>query len=152
MAAQFLGELIMRLLLAAAVLLPFASPAAAQQWYRVGGNEKTMSYVDLASLKPASDGKITGDVESVYSTPLDEGIIAAKIRTEFNCTNTSFRTLTYSYYTAGGKFLRTEPSETINEIKVPKPESINIAIQEFACKRTGGTAVANPITDAPTQF
>jgi hypothetical protein len=140
-------------MLAAAALLPLvATPAAAQQWYRVGGNENTMSYVDLASLKAASDGKITGDVESVYAKPLDEGIIAAKIRTEFNCTNTSFRTLEYSYYDTSGKFMRTEPSETINEIKVPKPNSINIAIMEFACKRTGGTAVTNPLTDAPTQF
>ncbi|MEP9361200.1 surface-adhesin E family protein [Sphingomonas sp. KR3-1] len=143
----------MRLLLATAALLPVAAaPAAAQQWYRVGGNENTMSYVDLASLKPASDGKITGDVESVYATPLDEGIVAARIRTEFNCTNTSFRTLSYSYYMAGGKFLRTEPSETINEYKLPKPGSINIAIMEFACKRTGGTAVGDPIADAKAQF
>jgi hypothetical protein len=142
----------MRLFFAVAALLPVAMPAAAQQWYRVGGNDNTMSYVDLASLKPAADGKITGDVESVYATPLDEGIIAARIRTEFNCTNTTFRTLSYSFYAAGGKFLRTEPSETINEIKVPKPNSINIAIMEFACRRTGGTLVSDPITDAPGQF
>lgn len=142
----------MRLLFAAAALLPVATPAAAQQWYRVGGNDNTTSYVDLASLKVAADGKITGDVESVYATPLDEGIIAARIRTEFNCTNTTFRTLSYSFYTATGKFLRTEPSETINEIKVPKPNSINISIMEFACRRTGGTLVRDPITDAASQF
>ena len=142
----------MRMLLAAtAALLPFAAPAAAQQWYRVGGNDNTMSYVDLASLRPLAD-KIIGDVESVYISPLDEGIIAARIRTEFNCSDRSFRTLEYSFYTAGGKFLRTEPSETLNEIKRPKPDSINEAIMDFACLRKGGTAVSNPITDAPGQF
>ncbi|MBB4098407.1 surface-adhesin E family protein [Sphingomonas kyeonggiensis] len=142
----------MRILLAVAILLPLAAtPAAAQQWYRVGGNDNTMSYVDLDSLRPLGD-KIIGDVESVYVRPLDEGIVAAKIRTEFNCVDKSFRTLEYSFYTAGGKLLRTEPSETLNQVKRPKPDSINEAIMDFACLRKGGTAVANPITDAPGQF
>jgi hypothetical protein len=142
----------MRLLLAAAILLPFAAaPATAQQWYHVGGNDNTQSYVDLNSLRPLGD-KIIGDVESVYLQPLEGGIIAAKIRTEFNCSGKSFRTLEYSFYTAGGKFLRSEPSETLNEIKRPKPDSINESIMDFACLRKGGTAVANPITHAPGQF
>ncbi|MDG2535415.1 hypothetical protein P6144_17270 [Sphingomonas sp. HITSZ_GF] len=141
----------MRILLAAA-LLPFAAtPAMAQQWYRVGGNDNTMSYVDLASLRPLGD-KVIGDVESVYIQPIGEGIIAAKIRTEFNCQAKNFRTLEYSFYAPSGKYLRTEPSETLNEIKTPKPNSINEAILDFACFRKGGTAVANPFTDAPTQF
>ncbi|HWU96092.1 MAG TPA: surface-adhesin E family protein [Sphingomonas sp.] len=141
----------MRILLAAAALLPFATPAAAQQWYRVGGNDNTMSYVDLASLRPLGD-KIVGEVESVYAQPLDEGIVATKIRTEFDCSGKSFRTLEYSFYLAGGRLLRTEPSETLNEKKYPKPNSINEAIMDFACLRKGGTAVGNPITDAPGQF
>jgi hypothetical protein len=142
----------MRILLAAAALLPFATtPAAAQQWYRVGGNDNTMSYVDLASLRPLGD-KIIGDVESVYIQPIGDNIIASKIRTEFDCRDKSFRTLEYSFYAPDGKFLRTEPSETLNEIKRPKPDSINEAIMDFACLRKGGTAVTNPITDAPGQF
>ncbi len=146
------GGNIIRLLLAATVLLPFAAtPAAAQQWYHVGGNDNTQSYVDLASLRPLGD-KIIGDVESVYIQPIGEGIIAAKIRTEFNCQAKTFRTLEYSFYAPGGKFLRTEPSETLNEIKTPKPNSINESILDFACVRRGGTAVANPFTHAPSQF
>lgn len=141
----------MRLVFAAAALLPVATPAAAQQWYRVGGNETTMSYVDLASLRPLGD-KIIGDVESVYVEPIGDGIIAARIRTEFNCQAKNFRTLEYSFYAPGGKFLRTEPSETLNEIKVPKPGSINESIMDFACLRKGGIAVADPIKDAPGQF
>ena len=141
----------MRLVFAAAALLPFATPAAAQQWYRVGGNENTMSYVDLASLRPLGD-KIIGDVESVYIEPIGDGIIAARIRTEFNCQAKNFRTLEYSFYAPGGKFLRTEPSETLNEIKIPKPGSINESIMDFACLRKGGIAVADPIKDAPGQF
>lgn len=141
----------MRLLLAAA-LLPFATtPATAQQWYRVGGNDNTQSYVDLASLRTLGD-KIVGDVESVYNGPIGEGIIAARIRTEFACTAKTFRTLEYSYFAPGGKFMRTEPSETINEIKVARPDSINEAIIDFACFRKGGVAVADPLTDAPGQF
>lgn len=142
----------MRLLLAAAVLLPFAAaPASAQQWYRVGGNDSTMSYVDLSSLRALGD-RIVGDVESVYVQPIGEGIIAAKIRTEFNCQARTFRTLEYSFYTPAGKLLRSEPSETMNDNKPIKPNSINEAIMDFACYRKGGTAVANPIADAPGQF
>ncbi|WP_342249551.1 surface-adhesin E family protein [Sphingomonas sp. OTU376] len=151
MAPRKLGEIVMRILLAAAALLPLASPAGAQQWYHVGGNDNTQSYVDLASLRPLAD-KIIGDVESVYIQPIGEGIIAARIRTEFNCQAKTFRTLEYSFYAPGGKFLRTEPSETLNEIKTPKPNSINESIMDFACLRKGGTAVANPFTHAPTQF
>ncbi|NYT42911.1 hypothetical protein HZY97_19210 [Sphingomonas sp. R-74633] len=142
----------MRILLAAAALLPFAAtPAAAQQWYRVGGSDTTMSYVDLGSLRTLGD-RIVGDVESVYVQPIGEGIIAARIRTEFNCTDKSFRTLEYSYFAPGGKYLRTEPSDTLNDVKRPKPGSINEAIMDFACFRKGGTAVADPFTDAPAQF
>jgi hypothetical protein len=146
------GELIMRILLAAAALLPFAAtPAAAQQWYRVGGSDTTMSYVDLGSLRTLGD-RIVGDVESVYLRPIGEGIMAARIRTEFNCQDKSFRTLDYSYFAPGGKFMRTEPSETLNEIKRPAAGSINEAIMDFACYRRGGTAVADPLQDAPAQF
>ena len=142
----------MRLILAAAALLPLVpAEAAAQSWYRVGGNERTVSYVDLASLRPIGD-KIIGDVESVYAEPIDGEIWGAKIRTEFDCVGKYFRTLEYSYYGQGGKLMSTEPSETINEKKVPKPESINEAIMDFACFRKGGTQVADPFTDAPTQF
>ncbi len=142
----------MRLMLAAAALLPFvATPATAQQWYHVGGNDNTQSYVDLASLRPLGN-MILGDVESVYIEAIGDGVIAAKIRTEFNCQARTFRTLEYSFYAPGGKFLRTEPSETLNEIKKPKPDSINQAIMDFACLRKGGTAVANPLADAPGKF
>lgn len=141
----------MRLPFIAAVLLPLATPAAAEQWYRVGGNDRTVSYVDLASLRPVGD-KIIGDVESVYFEPIDGEIIAARIRTEFNCQAKNFRTLQYSYYARDGKLINTEPSATINEIKPAKPGTINEAIMDFVCFRKGGEAAGDPITDAPGHF
>lgn len=141
-----------RMFAAALLSLPLVpAEAAAQSWYRVGGNEHTQSYVDLASLRPMG-GKIIGDVESVYAEPLDGGVWAARIRTEFDCTGKYFRTLEYSYYGQAGKLLSTEPSETINDRKIPKPDSINEAIMDFVCFRKGGTLVADPFADAPTQF
>lgn len=141
-----------RLLLAAALLAPFASAeASATSWYRVGGNAKTMSYVDLDSIRPIGN-KIVVLTQSIYAEPLDEDIYASAIRSEYDCAAGYFRTLEYSYYGQNGRFIRTEPSATINEQKVPAKESINEAIMEFVCYRKGGIAVANPFTDAQSQF
>ncbi|MGV1683194.1 surface-adhesin E family protein [Sphingopyxis sp. GW247-27LB] len=142
----------MRLLLAAVALLPLVpTEAAAESWYLVGGNENTRTYVDLSSLRPL-DNKMIGDIQSVYSTPLDGDIWGVKIRQEFDCTGNYFRTLQYSYYGARGAYIDTEASETINEQKVPAPDSINEAVMEFVCYRTGGTQVANPFDDAAANF
>jgi hypothetical protein len=142
----------MRLLLAAIALLPLVpTEAAAQSWYFVGGNESTRTYVDLSSLRPI-DNKMIGDVQSVYSTPLDGGIWGVRIRQEFDCVGNYFRTLQYSYYGAGGTFIDTEASETINEHKVPVPNSINEGVMQFVCYRSGGTQVASPFDDAAANF
>jgi hypothetical protein len=142
----------MRLWLAAAALLPLVpAEAAAESWYLVGGNEATRTYVDLSSLR-AIDNKMIGDIQSVYSTPLDGGIWGVKIRQEFDCSGNYFRTLQYSYYGAGGAFMDTEASETINENKTPAPDSINEGVMQFVCYRTGGTQVVNPFDDAAANF
>jgi hypothetical protein len=144
----------MRIILAAAAaLLPLVpGQALAQQWYNVGGNDKTQSYVDASSLRASGD-KIIGDVMSIYATPLNDGEIrGAKIKTEFACRQNYFRTIEYSYYGDDGMSFRTEPSETLDEHKVPKPDSINEAIMAFACYKKGGTAVTNPFVDAPTRY
>jgi hypothetical protein len=142
----------MRLLLLAAALMPFVSAQAdASSWYRVGGNSKTVSYVDLDSLRPIG-GKIVAMTESVYSQPLDGNIWGVSIRSEYDCAGGYFRTLEYSYYGSGGSFMSTEPSQTINDHKTPAKDSINEAIMDFVCYRKGGTLVADPFTDAPGQF
>ncbi len=142
----------MRMIFVAAALLPLATPAAAAEWYLVGGNDSTRTYVDLASLRALS-GKIVGDVLSVYAKPLNGGpIVGAKIREELDCGGNYFRTLEYSYYRADGSFIESEPSETITEHKTPAANSINEAIMDFACYRKGGTAVSDPFSDAADNF
>lgn len=141
----------MRMLLAAALLSFVSAEASATSWYRVGGNSKTVSYVDLDSIRPLGS-KIVALTQSVYSEPLSGDIYASAIRSEYDCAGGYFRTLEYSYYGQGGRFISTEPSQTINEHKVPAKDSINEALMEFICYRKGGTAVANPFTDAQTQF
>lgn len=141
----------MRLLLAAA-LISFATPASAEQWYLVGGNDQTRTYVDLSSLR-SLDTKIVGDILSVYATPVGDGeIYGAKIREEFDCSGKSFRTLVYTYYRQDGSFIESQASETINERKVPAANSINEAVMDFACYRTGGDPIADPFRDAASIF
>ncbi|RYY25665.1 MAG: hypothetical protein EOP62_12445 [Sphingomonadales bacterium] len=136
----------------AAVLLPMIPATAdATSWYRVGGNSKTVSYVDLDSLRPIG-GKIVALTQSVYAEPLSGSIYGSAIRSEYDCAGRYFRTLEYSYYGKGGTFISTEPSQTINEQKVPAKDSINEAMMDFICYRKGGTAITNPFTDALSQF
>ena len=141
----------MRMLLAAALMSFISAEASATSWYRVGGNSKTVSYVDLDSIRPLG-GKIVALTQSVYAEPISGDVYASAIRSEYDCAGGYFRTLEYSYYGQGGKYISTEPSQTINEHKVPAKDSINEALMDFICYRKGGTAVANPFTDAPTQF
>ncbi len=132
----------------AAAVLGTGAPAAAQSWHRVAGNADTVSYVDADSLRREGD-MVYGYYINVYSSPIGDWIHGSGIRSEFACDQNYFRTLEYTYYDRGGGELRTEPSETIDERKVPEPGSLNGSIFEFACEETGGTPVGDPFIDAP---
>lgn len=140
-----------KLLLVAAMLSAVPSAASATDWYRIGGNAKTMSYVDLDSLRPIG-GKIIALTKSVYASPLDGDVFASMIRSEYDCAGNYFRTLEYSYYGEGDRFMSSEASQTINEHKTPKPDSINQSMLEFICYRKGGVQVSNPYADAQVEF
>ena len=139
------------LLFAAALLAVLPTQAGATSWYWVGGNDKTQSYVDLDRVRTIGS-KIVVLTKSVYSTPISENIYATAIRSEYDCAGGYFRTLEYSYYGYSNNLIDTEPSQTINEHKVPAKESINESIMDFVCYRKGGTSVADPMADARTRF
>ena len=143
----------MKHILTAALVLALApSTAHAAKWQRVAGNESTQSYVDSDSIRQ-NGGKTEVWTWSIYASPIGDGdIYSTRIRSEYDCAGSYFRTLEYSYFDKTGKFLSTEPSETINERKYSAPNSINEAIMEFVCYKRGGTLVQNPLTDAPSQF
>lgn len=142
----------MRALLIAAALAAFVpTEAHATSWYRIGGNDETMSYVDLDSLSVVG-GKTTAVTQSVYSEPVDGDIYSAAIKSEYDCAGGYFRTLEYTYYGQDGAFIATEPSATPDEHKVPVTESLNESMMQFVCQRTGGEAVGNIYTDAAYQF
>jgi len=132
----------------AAAVLGAAAPAAAQNWHRVDGNADTVSYVDADSLR-RSGNMVYGYYVNVYAAPINDWVYGSGIRSEFACNRNYFRTLEYTYYGRAGDALRTEPSETIDEHKVPQPGSLNESVMEFACRGTGGTPVGDPFTDAP---
>ncbi len=145
----------MRIFIAAAAALLALAPAqaAAQSWYRVAGNAKQISYVDFASLRPLG-GKIIAVTKSVYREQLngDTGVFSTEIRSEYDCPGNYFRTLEYSYFDAAGTRLSTEPSQTINEHKVPAKDSINESLLAFICYRKGGTLVSDPVSDARSEL
>ncbi|MBX3566162.1 MAG: hypothetical protein KF730_16505 [Sphingomonas sp.] len=146
----------MRLIIAAAataLLMSVPGQASAQSWYRVGGNAKQMSYVDLASVRPLG-GKIIAITKSVYKEQLNgnSGVFSTEVRSEYDCPGNYFRTLEYSYFDASGKHISTEASLTINDHKVPGKDSINEAMLEFICYRKGGTQISDPYADARAQI
>lgn len=145
-----------RILAAVAALLaiaPIVAIAQSQSWYRVAGNSNQANYVDAASIRNIG-GKTIVVTKAIYKEQLngDSGIFGAEIRAEYDCPDKSFRSLEYTYFDQAGKKLRTLPSSTINERKVPAPGSINEAMMDFVCYRKGGTLVADPVADAPGQI
>lgn len=140
----------MRILIAA-VLLALPATANASNWYRIAGNEKTVAYLDADSIT-TSGGKTSFWVWSVYSTDIGEGIHSARIHEEYECTASRFHTLEYVYFDENGKMLSSEPSASIDQMRYPAADSIDEAIMQFGCQRSGGEAVSNPLTDAVAQF
>lgn len=142
----------MRSLLLAAGLAALApTQAQANEWYRVGGNDQTMSYVDLDSLRPMG-GKTVVTTMSVYSSPLSDNVWGVAIRSEYDCGGNYFRTLEYTFLDINGGYLYSEPSETINDRKVPAEGSLNESMMEFICYRRGGEFVSSPFADADAMF
>lgn len=142
----------MRSLLLAAGLAALApTDAMANEWYRVGGNDETMSYVDLDSLRPLGSKTIAITL-SVYSSPMSDNVWGVAIRSEYDCQGNYFRTLEYTFLDIDGGYLYSEPSETINERKVPAEGSLNESMMEFICYRRGGEFVTDPFDDADQMF
>ncbi|MEI9928580.1 MAG: surface-adhesin E family protein [Sphingomonas sp.] len=138
----------MRWWLTPIAILPFVPiQASAQSWYRVGGNDRTYSYLDLESLA-AKDGKVRATLLSTYAHAIgDAKVSAAQVTVEYDCAGHSFRTIEYTYFGTARDVLGTEPSETIDQWKTPVAGSIDESSFKFACTRTGGTKVADPFSD-----
>lgn len=134
-----------------AAALGTAAPAAAQTWHRVARDGDTVSYVDADSIR-RSGNLVYGYYINLYSTPINGRVYASGIRSEFACSQNYFRTLEYTFYNRSGDTLRTEPSETIDERKVPGAGSINESVFQFVCRGTGGTRVSEPFDDAPNYW
>jgi hypothetical protein len=135
----------------AAGSLVAAQPAAAERWYAVGGTDDGRAYVDADSVR------IDGDVRYArsytrYAAPIGGEVYAGTIVAEFDCANRWFRTLEYSYFGARREHLGTEPSETIDQRRVPEPGSINDGIFGFVCFGRGGDAVVDPWDHAGQSF
>ncbi|MEI9849599.1 MAG: surface-adhesin E family protein [Sphingomonas sp.] len=142
----------MRILLAAALLLPsVGSEAAAATWYRIGGNRNTVTYIDADSIRRIGP-KTTALTQSIYAKPIEGTVHAGRITSEYDCGAGYFRTLEYSYLDAAGTVFGTEASATIDEHKVPAPGSINESTMKFVCTGQGGTLVADPFADARALF
>jgi hypothetical protein len=134
--------------LAASALLASAAPAAAQHWYRVGGDPDHVGYIDADSLSGDSNLRL-GNIYTVYGRPLDGLVFASMVRVEFDCPNHYFRTLEYSYYGAGNALLATQASTHPDDHQNAEPESLNAYFIRFACEGTGGTAIGGDAwTDA----
>ena len=132
-------------------LLALPATAHATSWYRVGGNDKTMTYVDADSIKADGDKK-TAWVWSVYAAPINDTVYSARVKTEYDCTDSYLRTLEYSYFGEGGAYISTEPSDSADQRQYPPAGSINEAAMAFVCQRQVGDAVSDPLADAAGEF
>jgi hypothetical protein len=138
----------MRWLLAViAVLLIIPAQASAQSWYKVGGNDKTYTYIDLQSIKlDGSKARVT--TLSTYLHPIgDAKVSASQVIIEYDCAANSFHTIEYTYFSTTRAVLGTEPSETIDKWTTPGDGSIDASMLTFACSRKGGTKVDDPFAD-----
>ncbi len=135
--------------LAVAALICAGSAAQAERWYLAATSAQTRSYVDFDTFGAA--GSMTRvNVLDIYPAGLTSGgntIAAARILEEVNCSNKTFRTIEYLFYKMDRSILSLEPSDTINEWKVPAKGSLNEARVDMICTRSGGRYVPDPFTD-----
>jgi hypothetical protein len=144
------GEVVMKFrYLAVAAFMLAGSAAHAERWYLAATSAQTRSYVDFDSFGAA--GSMTRvNVLDIYPAGLTSGsttIAASRILEEVNCANKTFRTMEYIFYKQDRSVMSLEPSDTINEWKVPSKGSLNEARVDMICARSGGRYVPDPFTD-----
>lgn len=128
-------------------LLLAAQPAAAERWFRVGGNEMAIHYVDADSIR-RTGGVSRARLYARYASPVGGRIHASAVDAEYDCGANRYRTLQYDYFGAREETIGSERSESIDRWRVPETETIDESIQRFVCTRAGGTPVADPWEDA----
>jgi hypothetical protein len=137
----------------AAAMLAGAAPAMAERWHRIASDadNEFIVYVDADAITVQGNLRFTRTY-NIHATPLGGRVHASAVRSEYHCNEHYFRTLEYSYFGASNEFLFTEPSDTLNERKVPPPDSVSESTFRFVCEGEGGTPVDDPWRDGQAQL
>ncbi len=138
---------------AAAILapLPAAAIAAAESWYRVGGNENSVTYVDASSIRTAASEREAWTL-SVFATPIDGRVHAARVHYAFGCAEGYYRSLRYVHLGIKGEELSNHASTSSDRRRTPDEGSISQKMLDFVCNGKGGTPIGDPADDADQVF
>lgn len=136
---------------AIATSVPAAAHLAAEQWYRIGGNANTASYVDKGSIVRSGNGAKAW-VMTVMAKPINDRVWSARIYYDFDCAARFYRSLRYVHLGAKGEVLSDHASTTSEQRRVPEKGAISEGMFDFVCSGTGGDLVANPDADARQAF
>jgi hypothetical protein len=136
---------------AAAAALSAPLPAAASDWWRIGSNDASVSYVDLDSIK-TNGPWLRADQTMIYRTVSAETRVKRVHSTaEFDC---SRRISRYRLFRAigadGGELHNMTDPDNLAEHAAQK-NTVGGDVLDFVCgiSRERAVRVANPLTDRP---
>lgn len=131
------------LLAVSALVLAFP---AGPDWFYLDGTDRMVMYVEAGSIVAEGDSRTVLTL-SAYAQPRANGAYNIVVTMGFDCRKRLFRTLDFGALDRDGKLLVSEPSPN-TDYRVPGEGSYNEMVMNFACFRTGGTRVADPLADA----
>jgi hypothetical protein len=144
-------EEMMRLSLAAMLLLLFALPVQARDWQLVGGNDQVRSYIDMGTIERSGD-TAAASLLSALSGPVGS-IYAVETRVVYDCTQLRFRELDIIGYSATGEILGRNPPEDPDAYYPTAPGAVDEGARQYACFGQGGVGkLTDPFADAAKAF
>lgn len=134
-------------LTAIAAVLPATALAAAASWFRVGGNDSTVMYVDADNIRISGNVR-EARVLSVFAKPLGDRVWSAEILYSIDCAAGYYRSLRYKHFGASGELLSDHASSTSDEKRYPEKGAISEKMLTFVCTGQGGVPVPDTRADS----
>jgi len=123
----------MKIILAVLLTVFAATPALAEDWYRVAASERGLHYVDADSIT-RTGGVATGLENAIWREPTESGMVRATTRIEVNCADLSYRYRSHTFFDADGT---SDTADGDGNLRRPRPGSSIEAVAGFICGRFG---------------
>jgi hypothetical protein len=121
------------------------------EWYRIGGSDTAVYYIDGSTIRADGGTKFAVRFEA-HTGPDPSGesdAYHAIVIAEYNCEERSYRDAHWTYLANDGKFLREKRLAPGGRFGRVETGSFEAAMLRFVCERQGGERITGrPVEDA----